>query len=108
MKPRPIKDKKKIALIFEKGSVVFGKYMILRFHVFENQGVCYGISVPKKKILKAVDRNKIKRRIRVQLKNILNKKPIMYGCGFFILYNSSDVVSSRSMEKECTYLLSHL
>ena len=50
MKLRPIKDKKKITTVFEKGKVINGKNISVRVYGFEGEEPGYVISVPKKKL----------------------------------------------------------
>ena len=49
MKLKPIKDKKKIDIIFEKGTLLRGKNVSIKFYNFNDDGVSYGLAVPKKK-----------------------------------------------------------
>ena len=52
MKLKPIKDKKKIAVFFEKGRVIKSDNMFLRVYKFDDEeGGCV-VSVPKKKFQK--------------------------------------------------------
>ena len=50
MKLKPIKDKKKIATLFEKGRVMRGENTSLRVYKFEDEECGYVVSVPKKKL----------------------------------------------------------
>ena len=102
MKIKPIKDKKKITTLFEKGKVINGKNISIRVYSFEDKEPGYVISVPKKNFPLAVKRNLIKRRLRVALK----KCPINIGLGsFFLIYSSKRVASSSEILNELTGLL---
>jgi ribonuclease P protein component len=68
------------------------------------------ISVSKKKIKKAVDRNLIKRRIREayrknksELYNFLNRKNSQ--CAMAVLYNTDVILTSREIEEKIILLL---
>lgn len=56
------------------------------------------VSVPKRCFARAVDRNKIKRRI----KSALNSLKINVSGNFLITYNSFNVMSYRKIEKTLT------
>jgi ribonuclease P protein component len=68
------------------------------------------ISVPKKRIKKAVDRNLVKRRIRESYRKnklilieFLKQKQIK--CVFAIIYNSSEIASYNEIEKKIIQIL---
>jgi len=68
------------------------------------------ISVPKKRITKAVDRNLVKRRIRESYRKnklilieFLKQKQIK--CVFAIIYNSSEIASYNETEKKIIQIL---
>ena len=82
----PIKNKKKIKIIFDNGKVIRKGPLLIKFHDFNDDKNEYGISVPKKHFKSAVIRNKIKR----QFREIINKQTLIRrGVCFFIIYNSS-------------------
>ncbi len=99
MKIKPIKDKKKITTLFEKGRVMNGQNISVRVYGFEGEEPGYVISVPKKNFPLAVKRNLIKRRLRVVL-----SKRLLSGFGdgvsFFIIYTSKKVLTSLEIENE--------
>ncbi len=99
MKLRPIKDKKKITTVFEKGKVINGKNISVRVYSFEGEEPGYVISVPKKNFPLAVKRNLIKRKLRVVL-----SKRLLSGFGddvsFFIIYTSKKVLTSLEIEND--------
>lgn len=81
----PLKNKKKIDLIFDKGEIIKKGPILLKFYNFNDNENGYAVSVPKKHFKSAVSRNKIKR----QLREIINKQAaIKNGVSFFIIYNS--------------------
>ena len=82
----PLKNKKKIEIIFDNGKVIRKGALLIKFHDFNDDKNEYGISVPKKHFKSAVIRNKIKR----QFREIINKQTLIRrGVCFFIIYNSS-------------------
>ena len=99
MKLKPIKDKKKIEAIFQGGRFVKGNTISAKISFLDNgEGLCFGISVPKKLVSSAVDRNLIKRRIREQIKFSSFSKVSLFGLCIFILYSSSSVLSSDEIK----------
>ena len=99
MKLKPIKDKKKIDIIFEKGTLLRGKNVSIKFYNFNDDGVSYGLAVPKKNIPLASKRNLIKRRLRVVVsKSFLSGFDV--GVSFFIIYNSKKILSSLEIEND--------
>ena len=102
MKLRPIKDKKKITAIFEKGSVINGQNISIRAYSFEGEEPGYVISVPKKNFPLAVNRNLLKRRLRSALAKVPTNKD---GVSFFLIYLSKQVISSIEILNELTTLL---
>ena len=102
MKPRPIKDKKKITTLFEKGRIINGENISIRVHKFKGEEQGYVISVPKKNFPLAVNRNLLKRRLRSALARIPANKD---GVSFFLIYLSKQVISSIEILNELTTLL---
>lgn len=83
----PLKNKKKIKIIFDNGKVIRKGPLLIKFHDFNDDENEYGVSVPKKHFKSAVIRNKIKR----QFREIINKQAfIRRGVSFFIIYNSPE------------------
>ena len=82
MKPRPIKDKKKITTLFEIGRIINGENISIRVHKFKGEEQGYVISVPKKNFPLAVNRNLLKRveelELSVRSMNCLKNDNIIY------------------------------
>ena len=102
MKLKPIKDKKKITTLFEKGRIINGENISIRVHKFKGEEQGYVISVPKKNFPLAVNRNLLKRRLRSALARIPANKD---GVSFFLIYLSKQVISSIEILNELTTLL---
>ena len=102
MKPRPIKDKKKITAIFEKGRIINGENISIRVHTFKGEEQGYVISVPKKNFPLAVNRNLIKRRLRAGLDDLSIDN---HKLSLFLIYVSKEIVSSLTLKKELTDLI---
>ena len=71
MKLKPIKDKKKITVIFEKGRVINGKNISVRAFDLQDEKSGYVVSVPKKNFPLAVNRNLLKRRMRAAVARLI-------------------------------------
>lgn len=96
MKLKPIKDKKKIDMIFEEGLFIRGDILSIKLYDFNDNNCFYGISIPKKNIRRSVDRNLLKRRLRHCLNNLENKS-FFFGKSFFVIYMSDKILSSSEL-----------
>ena len=95
MRIRSLKNKKIIDQLFgSKLFVVKNQIKVFRDDGKENPPF-FCVSVPKKCFKRAVDRNKVKRRIKEALKNI---KGNLNG-NFLITYNSFNIMSYSKIEK---------
>ena len=102
MKLRPIKDKKKITVIFEKGRVINGKNISVRAFALQDEKNGYVVSVPKKNFPLAVNRNLIKRRLRAGLAGLsINDHKL----SFFLIYISKKIMPSLALKKELANLI---
>ena len=103
MKLKPIKDKKKITTLFEKGRVINGENISIRVYTFKNEDQGYVISVPKKNFPLAVNRNLLKRRIRASMGRLIVP---LNGVSFFLIYLSKKKLSVSAIIEECENLFS--
>ena len=94
-----LKNKKKIEVIFDKGSTIKGNGVFLKYYDFEDGLVQYGVSVSKKVFSSAVKRNLIKRRVHEQVKVLSFTSLISKGVSFFLIYTSKDILSSKEIKK---------
>ena len=102
MKLKPIKDKKKITAIFEKGKVINGKNISIRAIELQDKKPGYVVSVPKKNFPLAVNRNLIKRRLRAGLAGLsINDHKL----SFFLIYISKKIMPSLALKKELANLI---
>tara|TARA_X000001036_G_scaffold433902_1_gene472347 strand:- start:802 stop:1104 length:303 start_codon:yes stop_codon:yes gene_type:complete len=93
-----LKNKKVIDRLFRsKVFVVQNEIKLSRDNGKENPPF-FCVSVPKRCFARAVDRNKIRRRI----KSALNSLKINVSGNFLITYNSLNVMSYRKIEKTLT------
>ena len=102
MKLRPIKNKKKITAIFEKGRVINSKNMSVRVLDLQDEKPGYVVSVPKKNFPLAVNRNLIKRRLRAGLDDLSIDN---HKLSLFLIYVSKEIISSLTLKKELTDLI---
>jgi ribonuclease P protein component len=105
MKPGPIKDKKKITTLFEKGRIINGENISIRVHRFKGEEQGYVISVPKKSFPLAVNRNLIKRRLRAALTDLsINNHKL----SFFLIYISKKIVPGLVLKKEIKKIINKI
>ena len=103
MKIKAIKDKKKIATVFEKGRVVNGENISIRVYKLDGKEQGYVISVPKKNFPLAVNRNLLKRRVRAALARVIVP---LNDVSFFLIYLSKKTLSVSAIIEECEKLFS--
>ena len=94
---RTLKGDKKIETLFNSGKVVKVKGLLIRYYNFNDNEVCFGVSVPKKLFPSAVKRNLIKRRLRVQTKKSGLGTFFNNGSSFFVIYGASTALSSKEI-----------
>ena len=77
-----LKGKELIDALFRKGTVRRSKHLLLKvLEPKESEKVLYvGVSVPKRNFKRAVDRNKIKRQLRIALKKMEENIPFSGTC----------------------------
>ena len=102
MKLKPIKDKKKITALFEKGTVINGKNISIRALEHQDNTPGYVISVPKKNFPLAANRNLIKRRLRAGLADLSIHNHKLF---LFLIYISKEIISGLALKKELTDLV---
>ena len=105
MKLKPIKDKKKITALFEKGRVINGKNISIRALEHQDNTPGYVISVPKKNFPLAVNRNLIKRRLRAGLADLSIDN---HKLSLFLIYISKEIISGLALKKELKNLAKNI
>ena len=105
MKLQPIKDKKKITVLFEKGRIINGENISIRVYKFKGEEQGYVISVPKKNFPLAVNRNLLKRRMRAAVARLIVP---LNDVSFFLIYLSKKTLSLSAIIEECEKLFSRV
>ena len=94
-----LKGKSSIDLLFEKGKVIRSKRLLLLSIKKPNKSIYHsGVSVPKKLFKKAVDRNRIKRQMRVAIAK-LDESRLFEGYGM-LTYRSNEKPSFKVLKEE--------
>ena len=94
---KPLKSKKKIETIFEKGFVIKEDGLILKAYDFKDGECSFGVSVPKKIFASAVNRNKIKRLLREGVRIASKSVDLRPGISFFLIYTNSKILPSEKI-----------
>ena len=115
-KKEKLKSQKEIELLFKQGKSINQFPIRLIYKVKNEQNnvlINFGVSVPKKKIKLAVNRNLIKRRIRevyrlnnndLKTKLYENQKEI----NMMVIYGSEQILSYKEIEEKIKVILSRL
>ena len=106
----PLKNKKKIELLFRLGEKKSSGFFECRcLSSSDDEGVFrFVVVAPKKNFPRAVDRNKIKRRMREIVRKKLSLLERSGFNWFLFVYLKEDVLSSDAMQKEFTKLIRSL
>jgi len=105
---KPLKSKKKIETIFEKGFVIKEGGLILKAYDFKDGESSFGVSVPKKIFASAVNRNRIKRLLREGVKLTSKPEGLSPGISFFLIYTNSKILPSEKIFSKIDELLNKL
>lgn len=83
-----LKGKTDVDLLFDKGEIVQTKTLLLKYLKKAEQDFYFsGVSVPKKSFQKAVERNRIKRLLRIAVKE-LPPETLFFGSGMLLFRGS--------------------
>ena len=114
-KSEKLKSKKAIELLFKKGKSINAyplKAIYLAKAEVDDKGLSVGVSVPKRNIKLAVNRNLIKRRMREAYR--LNNKKIKTVCveeksyNIMFIYHSSQILTYQEIETKIKVILNRL
>ncbi len=115
-KKEKLKSQKEIELLFKQGKSInqFPIRLIYKVKAEKNNiSINFGVSVPKKKIKLAVNRNLIKRRIReaYRLNNYDLKTKLLESekeINMMMIYSSEQILSFKEIEEKIKVILSRL
>lgn len=105
---KPLKSKKKIETIYEKGFIIKEGSLILKAYDFKDSENSFGVSVPKKIFASAVNRNRIKRLLREGVKIASKSVDLSPGTSFFLIYTNSKILPSEKIFSKINRLLNKL
>lgn len=114
-KNEKLKSKKTIEELFRKGKIInaypIKAVYISQFEIFDKP-LSVGVSVPKRNIKLAVNRNLIKRRMREAYR--LNNQALKlmckdgFGLNIMFIYHSSQILSYQEIEAKIKVILNRL
>ena len=103
MKIKSLKNKKLIDRLFRSTLFVIQNEIKVCGDNGKEYPPLFCVSIPKKNFNRAVDRNKIRRRVKAALHNI----NIMATGNYLIIYNSSSIMPYQEIEKTLTDIFIH-
>lgn len=109
-KDKKLKSRKAIEKIFAHGKS-FHKFPVRAVYFYKSEcesEIKIGVSVPKKKFKKAVDRNLLKRRIREAFRLNQTSLKIHGQLNVMFLYSSKEILEYSEIEKSMIALLAYL
>ncbi|MDA9572419.1 ribonuclease P protein component [Flavobacteriaceae bacterium] len=102
-----LKGKTTVDFLFDKGEIVQSKMLLLKLIKKPETGEYRsGVSVPKRLFKRAVDRNHIKRQMRIAIGK-LNEQKLFEGCGM-LLYKSEKKPLTEDLINEVNTLFESL
>ena len=100
-----LKGKEKIKTLFQKGSIHRTKHLLI--NVLEankkDNKLYVGVSVPKRNFKRAVDRNRIKRQLRIALKTV--EKTIPFDGSCMLIFNGRKSPATHEIINELKMFL---
>ena len=97
-----LKSKILIERLFSQGEAYHTKYLMLRVLKNDQPIVYAGVSVPKRNLKRAVDRNKVKRQLRQVLKS--EEKNLNIGGAYMLIYKGNELPLTKDLLKQCKNL----
>ena len=105
MKIKSLKNKKIIETLFRSNVFVIQNEIKVSRDNGKDNPPFFCVAVPKKHFSRAVDRNKIRRRIKAALRNINTQ----VGGNYLVVYKGLNIMPYKEIEKTLTdiFILSH-
>lgn len=102
-----LKSKKAIELLFAEGVHIRKKPLKLVYRADEYETLALGFGVSKRLFPKAVDRNRIKRLMREQFKQLRCQEDysVFFGVGYFV-FEGKELPSLLELKEPMTFLVS--
>lgn len=109
-KEKKLKSRKAIEKIFSEGKSIH-RFPVRAIYFYEENDISeikIGVSVPKKKFKKAVDRNLLKRRIREAFRLNQNSLELQGKINLMFIYTGNEILPYLDIEKSIIALLGSL
>ena len=98
-----LRGKSRVDLLFQEGKMLHTPHLRCCFYPEENEKIfSCGVAVPKRKVKKAVKRNRIKRQLRVALKS--NEAHLSFGGLGMLFFKGKNEISTAKIIEETSIL----
>ena len=108
-KPKRLKGKIRIGVLFEKGKLYkAGAIGLLALPTSQSGGYYFGVTVSKKRVVKAVDRNAIKRQMRAVIRLELEQLTDLKKGDYMLIFLANRKIDTAQLQKSYSELLAQL
>ena len=102
-----LKGKNRIELLFRGGQRLHSTHLIIHYLPLEQEmAFRFGVSVAKQRFKKAVDRNRIKRQLRMAIES--NKQLLPFAGFGMLIFKSHQLIETKVLVLECEALFKQL
>ena len=102
-----LKCKTTINALFESGKTVQSQHFVLHYHMAKNtQSLHSGVSVAKRHFKRAVDRNRIKRQMRIAVK--VTEEHLVQKGSCMLIYTGRKLPKTKLLINDCQALFKQL
>ncbi len=108
-KPKRLKGKIRIGVLFEKGKLYKANAIgLLALPTSQRDGYYFGVTVSKRRVAKAVDRNAIKRQMRAVIRLEQERLNVLKKGDYMLIFLANKKIDTAQLQKSYSELLAQL